>query len=265
MILAVFWAACLAFFGYLLILSIVLVTPVENQEAVKSLSTAATSFFGFLGLIIGHIVSKLTNPAEVHSSNNLKPDEPANDWMLDKYKTKLEETIGIANKYMTIADHNAFVAIKALSYKAAFSVTICFAICHIISAGIQGLIQEHFSTEKLVGVLFFVVSFAQSEILLICAIAIPLFSYKHFLKQAGNSKYAQRAKYCTRIGGLGLFSVGFISLITQSPEQLSAFFANDTLLSIPTFHINYLVYLGVVRIIIYPIIGILTCYVFRYI
>jgi len=261
------WVGSLAFFGYLLVLAIPLVAPSASVEAVRAVvengRLAIVAFFGFLGGIIGVLQNRSVKPDDVEDESKVASETHVDDATVDRYKDKLRETVAAATKLRRIASNNARVAIKALSYRAAFSVALVFAICHIASAGIQGLLQRAYPPDELTGVLFFVVVFAQTEMLVLCAIIVPYHKYDEFIREAGHAKSAFSNGCMNRVGGLGLFGVGLISLVTLSPEQISTLLGNQSLRSMPIFKVNYFAYLAALRILVFPLLGIAACYVCR--
>lgn len=258
---ALIWAAALAFFGYLLVSAIPLVAPSADKETVVSFlengRLAIVAFFAFLGGIVGLLQNLGVKVTDVTSEKYVTPNQNVSGENVEKYRAKLRETFAAAEQLKSIATNNRYVAIKAMSYRVATLVAIQFAFCHIACAGIQGVLQKAYPLTEPIDAKFFLVAFAQMELLLLCAFLIPYRMHAKFIVDTKSS--SQSCTYGTifRIGGLGVFLCGLISLVTLTPEQISTLLGNKSLQTMPILNMNYMVYLALTRLVLCPIVGIL--------
>lgn len=253
-------AGVLAFFGYLLVSAIPLVAPAANKDIVVSFlengRLAIVAFFGFLGAIVALLQSQGVKVSHVESEKDVSPNQQVADGNIERYKAKLNELFISAEKLKKIAHNNRHVAIKAMSYRIAVIVAVQFALCHIATAGIQGVIQKAYPLKDLTGFNFFIVAFVQTELLLLCSLLIPFRQHAKFISETRYSSQAYSKGMIFRIGGLGIFACGLISLVTLSPEQISTLLGNESLSTMPVLDVNYLAFLAATRLVIFPLIGV---------
>lgn len=266
-VIATIWAGTLAFFGYLLVITIPLVAPKVSFDAVKHIvengRIAIVAFFGFLGAAIGLLHQLGVKPTDMESEAGVSPDERVADPTVETYKAKLTQTYNAALKLKSIARHNRHVGIKAMSYRVAMNVALLFALCHIVTAGVQGVLQRAYPPIELAGTPFFIVVFAQAIMLCLCSAIVPCYCYRRFLVDTRYSSESNSTGTVFRAGGLGIFAAGVTSLATLSPEQISTLLGNESLRSLPVLHVNYMAYLAFIRLLLFPAIGIATCYLSR--
>ena len=152
------------------------------------------------------------------------------------------------------------MATKYFSYFSTISAALTFAVCHLATAGIEGILHDAYMAKVVrESPEWYLLTFAQTEMLLLLAVAIPAWHYRKFLSKTRKSGSSSKSGHATRIGGLSLFVAGFLSLAQLSPEQLSAMLTNPSFLTLPGVKINYLTFLGVSRLIVFPVLGIAAC------
>jgi hypothetical protein len=257
----ILFTAVSAFFAYLALLAIPLVAPSSSKEAITAIvengRLTIISFFGVLGAVISYLQAVGVKTSDVKSEKAEHFDKYVPDENLNDYKSKLENVYDVARRLKDIARNNRHVAIDAMCYRVAMTGGILFAICHIATAGVQGVIHKNYPPGSLTGLWFFVVAFAQTEMLCFCAFLIPYGLHHRFLIDSRQSSRAKSWGTIFRIGGLGIFSSGVISIVTLSPEQISTLLSNDSLRSLPVIRLNYITYLTLTRLVVFPILGIL--------
>lgn len=249
-------------------ITIPLVSPKSaNLETVKSIvengKEGIVAFLGFLGAVVGLLQHVGVKSTDMESEDDVKADEHVSAPSIEKYKSKLHETYNAAVKLREIAHRNRHIGIKAMSYRVAVNVALIFAICHIVTAGMQGVLHRAYPPRDLDGAIFFIVAFSQTLMLCVCSALVPAFCFRRFLAHTKFSSESNSSGSVFRVGGLGIFTVGVASLATLSPEQLFVLLGNESFLDLPIFHVNYLVYLSALRLVVLPVIGIVTCFVAR--
>ena len=251
-----------ALIGSFLLDTILLVSPKENKDVVEAVVSSnkavAVAFFGFLGAVIAVLKNQGVKTGDVEHEPSADPD-PLRDEDVDSAK-RLRSISKRAEALEGIARNNRHVAIRALSYKAAVLVAIQFALAYPTAAVIEGFIQKAFPPATLSGLAFFLVAFAQSEIALVCAIVIPYRQYQSFLREANYSAEATTALVISRVGAQAIFFCGVVSLVMLSPEQLALLLSFKDLRAIPVFGMNYLLFLAISRLLVFPLVALGACY-----
>ncbi len=260
------WAASLAFLGYLMVIAVPLVAPKGTEETIRAIvdagKEAIVAFLGFLGGIIGLFKSgvdstefrQVNGEASSPSSGEIDREKE-----IETLRSQLKKAVNSLEEQKQRGKKLSVTAINSYAYYSVISAAFSFSVCHLASAGFQGLLQRAYPPQELEGAWFFLVSFAQTEILLLGAIAIPFWHYSRFLQTTGQNSISLSTRNANRIGGLSLFAAGFLSLAQLSPEQISTLLTNQKLVTLPVLNIDYLTFLSVNRLLLFPMVGIGVC------
>ena len=268
-------AAFFVCMGFLLLATIPMVAPndkgVDFDVLIESSRAVVLSFFGFLGSVVGLLKTRDLFASEVENEKSeVKDGVRADD--ATELRNKLKHAVNVANKRLESCRKTEAVAVNYYCYAILFRSALIAAVCFLASGGMEGLIYKITPPGDYVhedGVptsyKFYIIAFVQTELLLIAALIVPAYYYNSFLKRVVRRTGGTRKSYARRIGGLTFFSVGLISLLTLSPEEISSILTNADLremrgLSLLGFPVNYFLYLAVFRLIVFPLLGIAGCY-----
>jgi hypothetical protein len=147
---------------------------------------------------------------------------------------------------------------RILATRISFFVAVTFSICHLATGGAQGLIQTVWPLTDVKDPARIAVYFSQSLLLMACAVAVPATFYWSFLNRTGSFD----RWHLIKIGCLGLFFSGVISLFSLSPEMI-VFIVKGNAKPLEYIHVSYFVYLVACRTIVFPLLGFTACLVVR--
>lgn len=252
------WVATFVVLAYLLLSGFLLISfqGQGDQEAVKNVladnKEVVVSFFGFLGAIVALLQHWLGNGSDLETADDEVVDGQAVERLKDQYRK-------LYNKALRLRERT----IKEMANRFAIKVAVFFSFCHLATAGLQGLIRRAYPIENYPeeSAEYRVLEFLQSELMIAAAILVPIYFYRGYLKQVRNSSKGRTYGKALQIGGFSLLLVGAISILTLSPEQFAAMIREGGM-NTRVFDINYLAYAALLRLLVLPIIGFLSCAVY---
>jgi hypothetical protein len=139
-----------------------------------------------------------------------------------------------------------------LATKTAMVAGATFAVWHLVSAGVYGLLRQRLGNpDDLPGSLPFLVHFAQSFILVIGALLTGFFYYAWFLRKTRNTDM----RFLWRIGAMSLLLTAVMSLCTITPEVFAAVisFGNVPGLRLLQIPMPLVLFLLITRVCLFPL------------
>lgn len=275
---SILWVAFFVCLGFMLLIAIPLGTPGqdETKTVVKSFiengKDVILGFFGVLGGIIGILKTWDAFRISEEEEEEVEQDMQSNDSTL--LRSKLNQAISVAKRRLAAKQAVEADAIRFYSYVVVIWTSVSVAVCFLASAGIQGLVHTSFPPKNYMVAgepnwLFFPIAFAQTELLILGAVLIPSYYYRKFLSRTWRYPARFGEGNANRIGGVSFLLVGLISLLTLTPEQISTMLTNADIREMPGLddlgiRINYFLYLVIFRLVLFPLLGLITCRCIRW-
>jgi len=178
-----------------------------------------------------------------------------------------KEVDGLRNACQTLHGRNKDLkqfGRRILATRLGYFVAVAFSVCHLASGSSQGLIQHWWPLDEAHGVARFCIYFSQSLLLAACAIVVPAGAYLYFLRKASSFDHWHLIK----IGFLGLFFSGVISLFSLSPEMIALIIHGKPQVDSPQvaalkpldyIPVSYFLFLVACRGVVFPTLGLASC------
>jgi len=218
-------------------------------------TSIATSILVFVRLFSFFKPEKNTVAAS-ESETNIS--ETVENETINDYRQKIHQ---LFLKAKALRHENVALSSRLIQFrimKIALVASAIYALSCLLSALLQQSLNTlGFSRSKLEQItefepFLFVASYSQSISLTIAVVLIAAFAFAHIRKAYAASDLASHPRTVLVVGALPFLSVGLISFLTLTPEQLQRLYEADP---IPSLNLNYVIYLLIMRLIMYPIVG----------
>ena len=211
-----------------------------------------TGIVGVLMLLLQNENRKLPVIGDVQDKNE------ATEELKTRYRNlhkRAKEVVEIANDHR----HGKF---KEMAYRFLIKAAVLFSLCQVFSAATQTFLSSKYPLtgfKDKTSVEYYAAFLLQTELMFAAAVLVPFVCFWFYMRNAEFSSVAVTITMAVRIGGLGLFMAGAIFFMMLSPEQLGEMLKDESEITFRSIGVSSLLYTAVLKLVLFPIVGFLSC------